>query len=172
MFRYWILFDYPLYARNCVFVWTHSSIIIWIIKCIFVGSSITLAISAFMLWTLSAMMSKSNNGGDSWGTLYGRPMEGLVFRYNWHEKITRYIQMRDMHYYPMVMHVFCLPLKFFGWFCYSRCHKVRFNIEYVSQDMYTDFFTLTLVNYFCLNKFLYKSPPTIAAIFTFWCQCG
>ena len=33
--------------------------------------------------------------------------------------------------------------------------------------MYTDFFTLTLVNYFRLNNFLYKSPPTKAAIFAF-----
>ena len=33
--------------------------------------------------------------------------------------------------------------------------------------MYADLFTLTLVNYFCLNNILYKSPPTKAAIFAF-----
>ena len=33
--------------------------------------------------------------------------------------------------------------------------------------MYTDFFTLILANYFRLNNFLYKSPPTEAAIFVF-----
>ena len=33
--------------------------------------------------------------------------------------------------------------------------------------MYTDFFTLNLVNYFCLSNFLYKSPKTEAAIFAF-----
>ena len=73
------------------------------------------------------MTSKSKNDGNSWETLHGRPMEGLVFHYDRHEEITRYIRMRDMHY-PMVMHVFCLPLKFFSWFCYSRHHTVQFNI--------------------------------------------
>ena len=27
---------------------------------------------------------KNKNGGDSWGTLYGRPMERLAFRYDRH----------------------------------------------------------------------------------------
>ena len=62
------------------------------------------------------MTAKSKNGGDSWMTLCGRPMEGLAFCYDRHEEITRYIRMRDMHYHPMVMHLFCLPLKIFGWF--------------------------------------------------------
>ena len=57
-------------------------------------------------WALSTMMSKSKNGGNSWGTLYGRPMKGLAFRYDRHEEITRYIWMRNMHYHTMVMHVF------------------------------------------------------------------
>ena len=42
------------------------------------------------LWTLTAMTSKNKNGGDSWGTLYGRPMERLAFRYDRHEEIARY----------------------------------------------------------------------------------
>ena len=67
-------------------------------------------------WTLCAMMSKSKNGGDSWGTLYGRPMEGLVFCYDRHKEITKYIRMKDMHYHPMVLHMFCLPLKFLAGF--------------------------------------------------------
>ena len=50
-----------------------------------------------------------------------------MFCYDRHEEITRYIQIRHIYYYPAVMHVFCLPLKVFGWFCYSRCHKVEFN---------------------------------------------
>ena len=41
-------------------------------------------------WTLSAMTSENKNGGDSWGTLYGRPMERLAFRYDRHEEIARY----------------------------------------------------------------------------------
>ena len=36
-------------------------------------------IDTLFLWTLSTMISKSKDDGDSWGTLYGRPMEGLVF---------------------------------------------------------------------------------------------
>ena len=36
------------------------------------------------------MTSKNKNGGNSWGTLYGRPMEGLEFCYNRHEDITKY----------------------------------------------------------------------------------
>ena len=42
------------------------------------------------LWTLSAMTSKNKNDGNSWGTLYGRPMERLAFRYDRHEEIARY----------------------------------------------------------------------------------
>ena len=33
---------------------------------------------------------KNKNGSDSWGTLYGRPMERLAFRYDRHEEIVRY----------------------------------------------------------------------------------
>ena len=33
---------------------------------------------------------KNKNGGDSWGTLYGRPVERLAFRYDRHEEIARY----------------------------------------------------------------------------------
>ena len=47
-------------------------------------------LSFFDQWTLSAMTSKNKNGGDSWGTLYGRPMERLAFRYDRHEEIARY----------------------------------------------------------------------------------
>ena len=38
--------------------------------------------------------------------------------------------------------------------------------------MYTDFFALTLVDYFHLNNFLYKSPPTKTTFFAFWRRCG
>ena len=80
-----------------------------------------------IVWALSAMMSKNKNGGDSWGTLHGRPMERLAFCYDRHEEIVRYIRMWHVYYHPMVMRVFCLPLKIFSCFCYSRCHRVQFN---------------------------------------------
>ena len=35
-----------------------------------------------ILWTLSTMTSKNKNGGDSGGTLYREPMEGLAFHYD------------------------------------------------------------------------------------------
>ena len=57
------------------------------------------------------MTSKNKSGGYSVGTLYGRPLKRLTFCYDRHEEITRYIRMRNIHYHPMVMHVFCLPLK-------------------------------------------------------------
>ena len=79
------------------------------------------------LWTFSAMTSQNKNGRYSMGTLYGRPIERLVIRYDRLEEITRYIRMRNIYYHPTVMQVFCSPLKFFGWFCYSRCHRVQFN---------------------------------------------
>ena len=41
----------------------------------------------------SAMTSKNKNGGYNVGTLHGRPMERLAFRYDRHEEITRYIRM-------------------------------------------------------------------------------
>ena len=58
-----------------------------------------------LLWTLSAMTSKTKNGGDSWGTLYGRPMERLAFRYDRHEEIAKYIRMWHIYYHSMVMRV-------------------------------------------------------------------
>ena len=58
------------------------------------------------------MTSKNKNGGDSWGILYGMPMERLAFRYDRHEEIAKYIRMWHIYYHPMVMRVFCLRLKF------------------------------------------------------------
>ena len=55
-------------------------------------------------------MSKNKYGGCSVGTLHGSPMERLAFRYDRHEEIIRYIEMRHIYNHPMVMHVFCLPL--------------------------------------------------------------
>ena len=37
---------------------------------------------------------KKENGGYSWGTLHGRPIERLAFHYDRHEEITRYIQTK------------------------------------------------------------------------------
>ena len=48
---------------------------------------------------------KNKNGRDSWGTLYGSPMERLAFRYDGHEEIARYIRMWHVYYHPMVMRV-------------------------------------------------------------------
>ena len=74
------------------------------------------------------MMSKSKNGSYSWGTLHGRSMERWAFHYDRHEEIARHIQIRHiLYYHPMVMHVFSLPLKILGLFCYSRCHRIQFN---------------------------------------------
>ena len=58
------------------------------------------------------MTSKNKNGGDSWGILYGMPMERLAFRYDRHEEIAKYIRMWHIYYHPMVMRMFCLRLKF------------------------------------------------------------
>ena len=44
------------------------------------------------------MTSKNKNGGDSWGTLHGRPMERLAFHYDRHEEIARYIRMWHVYY--------------------------------------------------------------------------
>ena len=67
---------------------------------------------------------KNKNGRDSWGTLCGRPMERLAFRYDRHEEIANYIRIWHVYYHLMVMRVFCLLLKNLGWFCYSRRHRV------------------------------------------------
>ena len=48
----------------------------------------------------------------------------LAFCYDRHEEIAKYIRMWHIYYHSMVMRVFCLPLKTFGWFCYSRCQRV------------------------------------------------
>ena len=70
------------------------------------------------VWTLSAMTSKNKNGGDSWGTLHGRPMERMAFRYDrhMHEEIVRYIRMWHVYYHPMVMCVLLTFKKFLAAF--------------------------------------------------------
>ena len=72
------------------------------------------------------MMSKNKNSGYSWGILHAMPMERLAFHYDRHEEITRYIRMRHLYYYPMVMHVFCLPLKFSAGFVIPDA--IKFNL--------------------------------------------
>ena len=62
------------------------------------------------------MMSKSKNCNIGWETLHRSRIERLAFYYDRHEEITRYIQIRDMHYHPVVMHVFCVPLNFLAGF--------------------------------------------------------
>ena len=64
---------------------------------------------AIDLWTFSAMTSRNKNGRYSMGTLYGRPMERLAFRYDRHEEITRYIRIGNIYHHTTVMHVFYLP---------------------------------------------------------------
>ena len=54
------------------------------------------------------MTSKNKNGSDSWGTVHGRPIERLMFRYDRHEEITRYIRMWHVYYHPMVMRIYIL----------------------------------------------------------------
>ena len=54
---------------------------------------------------------KNKNGGDSWGTLYGRPMERLAFRYDRHEETANYIRMWHIYYHPMVANA-CVLLFF------------------------------------------------------------
>ena len=56
----------------------------------------------------------------------------LAFRYDRHEEIVRYIRMWHVYYHldyhPMVIRVFCLPLKISAVFVISsRRHRVQFN---------------------------------------------
>ena len=56
-------------------------------------------------------------------------MEGLAFRYDRHEEITRYIYSDEGYALSSNDNArVLLPLKIFGWFCYFRCHTVQFNI--------------------------------------------
>ena len=74
------------------------------------------------------MTSKSKNGGGSWGTLYGRPLERLAFHYDRHKEAIRYVLKSYQYYHTMVMYVFCLPLKNFVFPDAILCPK------YVSRD--------------------------------------
>ena len=47
---------------------------------------------------------------------------------------------------------------FFGWFYYSRRNKTQFDILYVSKQIDTDLFTLSIAKYFRFNNFLHKRP--------------
>ena len=53
--------------------------------------------------------------------------------------------------------------KIFGWFYYSRCNKAQFDTLYVSKQIDTDLFTLSVAKYLRFNNFLHKrlslSPP-------------
>ena len=66
------------------------------------------------------MTLENKNGGYSWGTLYGRPLERVAFHYGRHKEATRYALKSYRYYHTAVMYVFCLPLKNFGWFHFSR----------------------------------------------------
>ena len=55
---------------------------------------------------------ENKNGGDSWGTLYGRPMERLAFCYGRHQEIVRYIRMWHVYHHPMGMRVLLTFKKF------------------------------------------------------------
>ena len=57
--------------------------------------------------------------------------------------------------------------KFFYWFYCSRCNKAQFDTLYVSKQIDTDLFTLSVAKYLHFNNFLHKRPPTIAIIFAF-----
>ena len=39
-------------------------------------------------------------------------MKRLAFHFDRHKEMVRYVQMWHIYYYPRVMRVFCLPLKF------------------------------------------------------------
>ena len=69
-------------------------------------------------WTLSTMTSKNKNGGDSWGTLYGRPMERLAIRYDRHE------EMGDIHY-SCIRDTFALSQCAVG-FALRNIHEIYF----------------------------------------------
>ena len=56
---------------------------------------------------------------------------------------------------------------FIGWFYYSRHNKTQFDTLYISKQIDTDLFTLSIAQYFHFNNFLHKCPPIIATIFPF-----
>ena len=57
------------------------------------------------------------------------------------------------------MHVLWLIKKIFGWFYYYRRNKTQFDTLYVSKQIDTELFTLSVAKYFRFNNFLHKRPP-------------
>ena len=79
------------------------------------------------------MTSENKNGGDSWGTLYGRPVERLAFHYGRHKEATRYALKSYRYYHTTAMYVFCLP--------FTNFVRLRFPdaIDYnLMQNMFHD----------------------------------
>ena len=72
-------------------------------------------------------MSENKNGGYSWGTLYGRPLERLAFHYGRHKEATRFALKSYRYYHTMVMYVFCLPLKISAGFVFLDALDLKFN---------------------------------------------
>ena len=111
------------------------------------------------------MTSKNKNGGDSWGTLYGRPMERLAFCYDRHEEIAKYIRMWHIYYHSMVMRVFCLPLKFSAGFVipdtkeYNLILNTFHKIYCMYRCLHLKLNELLVFKLFFVQKSLQLKPP-------------
>ena len=110
------------------------------------SSQLTHTYISTYVWTLSAMTSKNKNDGDSWGTLYGRPMERLAFCYDRHEEIANYIWMWHIYYHPMVIRVF-LTFKNF-----------QLVLLFQMPSSKIEYFIWSLTNLLRLNFFCTKVP--------------
>ena len=89
-----------------------------------------------------------------WGDFVQRTYGEVNVSLWWTLRNPKIFQVRHIYNHPMLMRVFCLSFKIFGWLCFSRHNKVQFDTLYVSQEIYTDLFTLSIVKHFCFSNFL------------------
>ena len=57
--------------------------------------------------------------------------------------------------------------KIFYWFYCSRRNKAQFDTLYVSKQIDTDLFTLSIAKYLRFNNFLHKRPPLLSPFLLF-----
>ena len=68
-------------------------------------------------------------------------------------------QVRLIYTHPILMHVFCLTFKIFGWFYYSRRNKAQFDTLYSLPEISSDFLNVSHSERNPSIGSLYKVPP-------------
>ena len=93
---------------------------------------------------------KNINGGDSVGDFVQRSYGRVSVSLRLTRRNIKIYQVKHIYYHPIPVYALCLII-FFGWFYYSRRNKTQFDTLYVSKQIDTYLFTLSVAKYFRFN---------------------